>query len=144
MSGTGTRRLRRRTRGLLTFMVALALAGAATATAVAMSPYTVHVKVPSTVKLSSSFSAMVYGESANTSALKVFHDTQSCAATPTREQAHPHATTIINKDVTNAYSVTWTGKATVLGKHYICAYLLALPPAALLRGHAFASYTTVS
>jgi hypothetical protein len=139
MSATGTR-----TRGLMAVLGAVVIAGGASATALAMNPYTVHIKVPSTVKHGSSFKATVSGESANTSILRVFHDEQSCAATPAREAAHAHAAQIINKHVTNAYSVTKTGSATTLGKHYLCAYLTALPPAHLLRAHAFVAYKTVS
>ena len=144
MSAAAARRQSRGPRWLLALLAAPALGCIASSAAFAMSPYSVHVKVPSTVKHGSSFKATVYGESANTSALRVFHDDQSCASTASGEKAHPHAAIIINKDVTNAYSVTKTGAATMLGKHYICAYLLALPPATLLRAHAFVSYTTIS
>jgi hypothetical protein len=138
MSATGMRR-----RGLMAVVGAVVLAGGVSASALAMNPYTVHIKVPSTVKHGSNFKATFYGESANTSDLRVFHDDQACAATPSREAGHPHAALIVNKDVTNAYSVTKTGSATTLGKHYLCAYLLALPPAKLLRAHASVAYSTV-
>jgi hypothetical protein len=109
--------------------------------ALAMNPYTVHLGLPSSVKKGSTFDLRVYGYSANTSKLAVFHDNQVCAATAAHEHAHASAMQFIAKKVTGAYSASGAGKAVATGTHYICAYLTGLPPQSLPRAHAMASYT---
>jgi hypothetical protein len=122
-------------------ITALVAGGAMCGTAVAMSPYTVHLSLPSTAKKGTSFHLRVYGESANTSKLTVFHDNAACATTSAREHARAGAMLFISKNVTGAYSVSATGHAVAVGKHYICAYLTGLPPQSLPRAHAMAAYT---
>lgn len=119
----------------------LAAFGVMCGAAVAMNPYTVHIAVPGTVTKGSTFHARVYGHSANTSVLTVFHDDQACATTSSREQGHSSATKIVSQKVTGKYSVTRKGTAAKRGKHYICAYLTGLPPQSLPRAHAAAAYT---
>ena len=109
--------------------------------ALAMNPYTVHIKAPSTAaRRGRRFQVRVYGNSANTSHLTVFHDNQACAATAAREHGHSSAMQVIAKNVTGSYSVTASGKAIHAGTHFICAYLTGLPPQSLPRAHAMASY----
>jgi hypothetical protein len=128
-----------RTAGLAALALTLATAGGA----LAQTPYTTHITVPSTVKLSSPFTLTVDGYSANLSQLTVFHDDQACASTAASERMHAHAVVSIAKQVVNSYGVTRTFTAANLGPHYFCSYLASLPPASLPRAHAFASYTTV-
>jgi hypothetical protein len=119
----------------------LAATGFLCGVAMAMAPYTVHITVPGTVKKSHSFVLKVFGFSANASQLTVFRANQTCAATAARERMVPGAVQIINQNVVNSYSVSKPGKAQVLGKHYVCAYLTGLPPQSLPRAHAKAAYT---
>ncbi len=123
-------------------LIALAISGASTGAAVALPPYTVHIKVPSTVKKGQQFDLKVSGNSANTSVLRVFLANRACAIRASREALRPHAKTIILKQVTGLYTVTKSPRSLTSGTHYVCAYLTGLPPQSFPRAHASATFTT--
>jgi len=112
--------------------------------ALAFSPYTVHVKVPSSIKKGTQYKVTAKGESANLSILTVYLAGKPCAANASREQGVSGAKRIIKADVVNKYSKSATEKAKVLGTHHACAYLTGTPPQSLPRAHSFATYSVVT
>jgi hypothetical protein len=127
----------------ISVMAAIAVAGVTSPAALAMAPYSVHVKVPSFVKKGTSFTLTVYGNSANLSLLRVFHDNKACGSTVPQESSHPHAVLWFKKQVVNSYSVTPSYVAGATGQHYLCTYLTSVPPPSpgMLRAEQAAVYT---
>ncbi|MGA2471731.1 MAG: hypothetical protein ABSG64_13695 [Solirubrobacteraceae bacterium] len=140
-------------RPLLTAGVAaLVLGGAWSGVALAGAPYTVAVNVvPSTAPIPGSFKVTASGLSSNLSRLKVFlNATKACAPTAAGEAALAGDILVINPPagVVGAYSrsktlITVAGAKGPRGEgnHQACAYLIAAPPAALLRARASTAYS---
>jgi hypothetical protein len=105
-------------------------------------PYTVKVKVvPSTVRLTKTFKVIASGRSANASRLIVFlNRVRKCALTVAGDAAIPSNHLLVKTGVVHLYSDATTVKTLIAGKHYVCAYLTALPPSTLLRARAGAAY----
>jgi hypothetical protein len=122
-------------RHLLSAAAAIAASGALCAAALAATPYSVKLKVPTSVKPGHSFKVTASGTSASTSRLTVFLS-KSCASTAKAESGSAKA--IINKNVTHSY--TTSKKATASGKtgtYHACAYLTT---GSTTRAHASAKY----
>lgn len=133
--------------GHRTRMAAIAVAVVAGAlawsTLAAANPaYTVSVKVvPTTVPLHALFKLTAHGNSSNTSLLKVFlNRKKDCAKTARKDASLPGDELKINTTVTGLYSKSRMLHAAHQGQHNACAYLLALPPAHLLRARAATRY----
>jgi hypothetical protein len=130
-------------RPALVVAAAVAVTLAFSAVAVAGAPYTVSVHVkPKTVPLHKTFKVTASGVSANTSLLRVFlNHGKGCAASPVVESTTAGDVLVIKADVTHAYSKSKVVTAQLEGNHFACAYLSALPPSPLQRGHASAHYS---
>jgi hypothetical protein len=122
----------------------LAAVGFMCGSGLAMSPYTVHIKLPSTIAERQSFLWQVAGHSAQASQLTVFTDHRPCATTSAREQARPRTAFSVD-NVTGPYVLrgnTLHGPSKP-GKYYYCAYLTGPAPQFVARVRAQASYTVV-
>jgi hypothetical protein len=133
-------------RRLTAAAAAFVLAGAISGTAVASTPpYTVNIKVPSTVTVNSHFIVVAYGESANLSGLLVFLSDGKCKRTAAGEKAAGGALVLASK-VVGSYKRTRGLTARFPGPHAVCAYLRSVPPPSppLLRARAVKLYTVVA
>jgi len=104
-------------------------------------PCTVHVTVaPETVPINGTFKVTAFGDSSNTSDLKLFLTrAHACALTAAGDDAIAGDTLVLTKMVTGAYTIPSTFVGGIEGRHRACAYLTALPPATLARARAAAA-----
>ena len=84
--------------------------------------------MPNTLPKLAHFRVTASGHSSNASQLTVFLDNRACATTAREETSHPRAVKIISTVVVHVYSKARTLLARVVGGHYACAYLTAVPP----------------
>jgi hypothetical protein len=124
-------------------LVVLALTAALSVPALAAAPYTVALKLPSTVKKGHAIKITAAGLSSNASSLSVFVSLHPCAKTAKAEAGIATAK-IISHGVVHHYSKSASPVAGVAGRHYACAYLTAVPPAKLTYARASKAYIVVA
>jgi hypothetical protein len=128
---------------LLAGVTVLAIVGGSTGAALAAAPYTLTLKVPSLINVSSRFKVMATGTSSNVSHLTVFLASKRCAASAKAEAALS-SREIISKNVTHTYSKSTTVLAGSTGVYRACGYLTSPAPRKSARAHASRTYTVLA